>query len=562
MGPDAGLLGIPASSQKKKGAVMLRSASTNLREYVGRASLLIDRIISINVSLRSTRNPSFFLESLVKAAMDFTTAGRGGFIRMKNGDRPTIVASQNLNRLKPVQSALIGLAVARAAREGKELLSPGLKTRGRLSDRALADAGINSLVCMPAKIDDEVFGFLYLDNCLDSRFLADNLLAHVRLLCNQIAVGLSNVGIGDEGARENKGLEHGDLLFTAPTGTDHARDMIISRSRVMTTIMNQVRQVAPTDSTVLIIGETGVGKELVAKAIHNLSDRRKGPFVPTNLAALPRELVTSELFGYEKGAFTGAGERHQGRFEIAHGGSIFLDEIGDLPPEVQIKLLRVLQEGSFERLGNGKPIRSDFRVIAATHRNLGKEVEKGIFRRDLFYRLNVFPIYIPPLRDRKEDIPPLTRHFINVFCRKMHKKDSWISAGELRKLMGYQWPGNIRELEHVIERAVITMDGHGITFPDLNRAPAGLDDEDSGAVLLADVEREHIRRVLTDTGWRVGGRGGAAAILGLKPTTLFFRMKKLGIAKPPSMRLPKRARVAENRAERETRDRCLALPSR
>jgi len=524
---------------------MPRSTSTDPWGHVHRAALLIDRIININASLRTTQDASSFLESIVKAAVDFSGADRGGFFRTQSQDRPMIVANQNIGMIKTQQSALINLALTQAAREGKELLSPGLKGSGRLSERALADAGISSLVCMPAKIDDGILGFLYLDNCLHVENFDDNSLVYLRFLCNQIAVGLFSIGLFDEATKGKKSVEDGTLFCRGPIGVASTPGMIIGKSEAMNTVLNQVRQVAPTDSTVLILGETGVGKELVAKAIHNLSNRREGPFIPTCLASLPHELVTSELFGYEKGAFTGAGERHQGRFELADRGTIFLDEIGDMAPDVQIKLLRVLQEGTFERLGNGKQVRSDFRVIAATHRDLDKEIEKGVFRQDLYYRLSVFPIYIPPLRDQKEDIPLLVHHFADIFCRKMHKKISWISNDELKKLVSYQWPGNVRELEHIVERAVITMNGQGLTFPDLNKTPVGLRSRDSETMLLADVEKEHIQRILMDTGWKVGGRTGAAAILGLKPTTLFFRMKKLGIAKPSSMKLSKRASAAE-----------------
>ena len=281
------------------------------------------------------------------------------------------------------------------------------------------------------------------------------------------------------------------------------------------------------------MGETGVGKELIAKAIHNLSKRKDGPFIPVNLAALPQELVASELFGHEKGAFTGAHDRQKGRFELAHGGTIFLDEIGDLPPSVQAKLLRVLQEGSFERLGSTKQIRSDFRVIAATNKDLHKEVEKGSFRQDLYYRLNVFPVFVPPLRDRKEDIPLLVHHFIDKFSKKMGKKIGRVTNEALKALVDYSWPGNVRELEHFIERAVILSDGGKIHLP-------GLDDtlvpritgEGLPVTPLADMERGYIERILNATHWKVSGPNGAASILGMKPTTLISRMKKLGIEKP------------------------------
>ena len=536
--------------------------SRSLWGYIDRANLLIDRIININASLGAIPDMCSFLESVVKVAMDFTTATRAGFFKMEGVNRPRIVVAQNLDMVTQAQSMLISSAVTRAAREGEEVLSPGLKGRGQLSDRVLAEVGIKSLVCIPARINDQLLGLLYLDNCLEPKSFAENLLPYVRLLCNQIAIRLSNIGIYEETTNVKNGGEDEISFCSGSTGKANPFSAVIGNSEAMKAILNQVRQVAPTDSTTLIVGETGVGKELVARAIHNLSKRREGPFVPTNLAALPDDLVASELFGYEKGAFTGAGERRQGRFELADGGTIFLDEIGDMSPEVQVKLLRVLQEGTFERLGSGRPVKSNFRVIAATHRDLNKEIEKGVFRRDLYYRLNVFPIHVPPLRDRREDIPLLAHHFVDVFCRKMHKKIRWISSAELGRLIEYHWPGNVRELEHIVERAVIIMNGKGITFPDLVQTSAGFPDRELGMMSLADVEREHIRRILANTGWRVGGRNGAAAILGLKPTTLFFRIKKLGITRPSSMSLQKQARIRYGREQRtRPSDRPLAISS-
>jgi formate hydrogenlyase transcriptional activator len=286
---------------------------------------------------------------------------------------------------------------------------------------------------------------------------------------------------------------------------------------------------------VLILGETGVGKELVAKAIHNLSERRSKPFIPVNLSALPQDLVASELFGHEKGAFTGANERHIGRFELANGGTIFLDEIGDLPLTVQVKLLRVLQEGNFERLGGTKQIQSDFRVIAATNKDLRVAIRKGTFRQDLYYRLNVFPILVPPLRDRKEDIPLLIHHFIDIFSTKLRKKIGRIPSPEMNKLLNYPWPGNVRELQHLVERSVILANNKGITFffDTLSSSPDGYEGR-AGSRSLEDMEREHIKRVLNSTFWRIKGPNGAAAILKLQPSTLHSRMKKLGITKPVS----------------------------
>jgi transcriptional regulator with GAF, ATPase, and Fis domain len=336
----------------------------------------------------------------------------------------------------------------------------------------------------------------------------------------------------DEMKVRRERLEDETTFYRRELGIASPAEALIGRSDPLGRVVAQIRQVAPTDSSVLIMGETGVGKELVAKAIHNLSGRKDGPFIPVNLVALPPDLVASELFGHEKGAFTGAYGRHKGRFELADHGTIFLDEIGDLSPQVQVKLLRVLQEGTFERLGSSRPVKSDFRVVAATNKELVRQVEKGSFREDLYYRLNVFPLQVPPLRERREDIPLLAQHFLDQCCQQMGKEIKRIPNEELKKLVEYHWPGNVRELKHFIERAVILSDGLRISLSGLDHGSAHREPiESAGLLPWADMERDYLKKVLNATHWKVSGRNGAAAILGLKPTTLFFRMKKLGLRK-------------------------------
>jgi transcriptional regulator with GAF, ATPase, and Fis domain len=497
--------------------------------------VMIDRIININESLGKIQDRSSFLERVINVTMDFTMATRGAFFTVEPSGEARIVASRNLDpsMLKAEQYKLIREVVAEVAREGTELIMPEIKERNNVSDDSLLAAGINSLICMPAKLGEEKHGYLYLDNRLGRRSFPDNQLPYIRLLCNQIAVGLSNIRIYEEMRERKDRYENEATFYKQEMGIASSTETIIGKSSAIKSVINQTRQVAPTDSSVLITGETGVGKELVAKAIHNLSERRDGPFIPVNLSALPQELVVSELFGHEKGAFTGAHEKSKGRFELADGGTIFLDEIGDLPLNVQVKLLRVLQEGAFERLGSAKSIQSDFRVIAATNKDLSLEVEKGTFRQDLYYRLNVFPVYIPPLRARKDDISLIGHHFIDKFSKKMGKHIRRIPAEELKKLMEYHWPGNVRELKHLIERAVILSDGSGINLSSLLQVSAHrATGEDHSLLSLADVERDHIEKILSATHWKVSGPKGAASILGLKPTTLLFRMNKLGIKKP------------------------------
>ena len=324
-----------------------------------------------------------------------------------------------------------------------------------------------------------------------------------------------------------------DLLDDEPLHEESDFEGIVGRSSGLRQVLQLVETVARGDSTVLLLGETGTGKELVARAIHNRSRRKGRTFVKLNCAAIPSGLLESEFFGHERGAFTGAITQKIGRLELANQGSLFLDEIGDIPLELQPKLLRVLQEREFERLGSTRTTKVDVRVVAATHRDLEEMILEKQFRSDLYYRLNVVPISIPPLRERPEDIPLLVHHFVQQAARKMNKIIDKIPSGTLEALTEYRWPGNIRELENVIERAVILSPGSVLHVPlrDLqSRVAAGHDSE--RLQTLVDVEREHIRSILKETRWVLSGPRGAAARLGLNRSTLYFRMKKLGIVRP------------------------------
>jgi formate hydrogenlyase transcriptional activator len=310
-------------------------------------------------------------------------------------------------------------------------------------------------------------------------------------------------------------------------------EQIIGNSSALEAVLEQVERVAPTDSTVIIQGETGTGKELIAHAIHNLSSRCGRPFVRLNCAAIPLDLLESELFGHEKGAFTGAIAQKIGRFELADKGTLFLDEIGDIPPALQPKLLRVLQEQEFERLGSTRTHQVDVRLVAATNRDLAEMVNHGQFRSDLYYRLNVFPIQLPPLRERREDIPALVTHFVERFGRRMGREIENIPRETMSALSSYQWPGNIRELQNLIERAVI-LSNDGVLPNPLPAAGTRIIAIASAAPVttLKDSERTLILRTLEEVSWVIGGSKGAAAKLGLKRTTLIHKMQKLGISRP------------------------------
>jgi len=328
-------------------------------------------------------------------------------------------------------------------------------------------------------------------------------------------------------------LQRENIYLQEEIKTDHNFDSIITANNELKKVLRRIEQVASTSSTVLILGETGTGKELFARAIHNISDRRDRPLVKVNCAALPANLIESELFGHEKGAFTGALARKIGRFELADKGTIFLDEIGDLPLDLQAKFLRVLQDGEFERVGSPTTIKVDVRVIAATNRSLEEDIQNGTFREDLYYRLNVFPITIIPLRERRNDIPLLVNHFVKKYSARIGKKIEMVSQELMEDLKYYDWPGNVRELENVIERAVILTGSDSLQIDDL---PHGLiknqDREASDSGKLQEIEKTHIIKILKECNWVIDGNRGAARRLGLPPSSLRDRMKKLGLKRP------------------------------
>jgi formate hydrogenlyase transcriptional activator len=359
-------------------------------------------------------------------------------------------------------------------------------------------------------------------------------LEFLTLIGNQVAIAVENALAYREIAELKDRLAQEKVYLEDEIRSELNFEEIVGRSASLRKVLQEIETVAPTDSTVLIYGETGTGKELIARAIHNLSARSKSNFVKLNCAAIPTGLLESEMFGHEKGAFTGAVAQRVGRFELAHRGTVFLDEIGEIPLELQPKLLRVLQEREFERLGSSRTLYTDARLIAATNRDLAAMVEDQKFRADLFYRLNVFPVHVPALRERPEDIPLLVRHFVQHFARKMGKVVDTIPSETMNALVGYHWPGNIRELQNLVERAMILSPGPVLKVPlnDLHVQPAAAAAQQPPAAkaeTLEDVERRHILETLNATDWVISGPRGAATILGLKRSTLQARMEKLGI---------------------------------
>jgi len=414
------------------------------------------------------------------------------------------------------------------------------------NERRLAAEGIRSMCVVPLVLQGKCIGLLSLVSQQKDRY-SDEDAVFLQEVANQVTLAIQNMQSYQQIESLKARLEKENVYLREELRTEHNFEEIVGNSPAVLRALGAVDQVAPTDATVLIYGETGTGKELVARAIHNRSARASRALVNVNCSAISAGLVESELFGHMKGAFTGAFERRIGRFELANGGTIFLDEIGELSLETQVKLLRVLQEHEFEPVGSSHPVRVDVRVIAATNRNLHEAVQAGLFRSDLFYRLNVFPIELPPLRERRSDIPQLVAFYLSRFSKRLGKKIGGVSRGSMEKLMNYPWPGNIRELQNVIERAVIlsvdptlrldrdlmpvAASGGGVEIPETDAPEQRRDDLKSPNPLLTldEVDRNHILAALQHAGGVVDGPKGAARILNLHPNTLRHRMSKLGI---------------------------------
>jgi formate hydrogenlyase transcriptional activator len=417
---------------------------------------------------------------------------------------------------------------SRAFRKGETIALDAHALSGLDAGDLAVAAGFRALCDVPLVSRNRSLGVLCLGRLHDCPFTGDE-VEFLRQVAGQVAIAVENALAYRQIADLKDKLAQEKLYLEDEIRSQMNFDSIVGNSAALQKVLRQVETVAPTDSTVLIYGETGVGKELVARAIHNLSARSRNAFVKLNCAAIPTGLLESEMFGHEKGAFTGAIAQRIGRFELADHGSVFLDEVGEIALELQPKLLRVLQEREFERLGSSRTLRTNARLIASTNRDLAAMVKEQEFRMDLYYRLDVFPVHVPPLRERQEDIPLLVRHFVQQFARRMSKTIDTIPSETMNVLVRYQWPGNIRELQNLLERAVILSAGPVLKVPlaDLQTQPvsptAGKQET------LEEAERRAILDALQRSNWLVSGRKGAAALLGLKRTTLQWRMDKLGI---------------------------------
>jgi formate hydrogenlyase transcriptional activator len=443
-----------------------------------------------------------------------------------------IPADQMGSHMKP-PVPLAGSGTEYVGRTGKAYVCEDLTRETRFpEDSRLLAAGVHSYVRVPLQVRDRLVGSMSFTRPTAGPFLPHE-VELFEALARPIAAAVANALAFEEISRLSRQLQAENLALRQEIDERSMFEEIVGVSKALRDTLARVDKVAATDATVLITGETGTGKELVARAIHRHSQRAHRALVAVNCAALPASLIASELFGHEKGAFTGALQRRIGRFELAAGGSIFLDEVGELPSEVQATLLRVLQEGTFERVGGSQPVTTDARVIAATNRDLADAVAAGTFRNDLFYRLNVFPIEIPPLRQRREDIPILVEYFAARYAARLGKRFQSIEKSSMDRILDYSWPGNVRELQNVIERAAILSEGDVLRVdePLLATTPVPTNQGLPLPATLRDQERRRIEEALTQAGGRVSGARGAAALLGIPGTTLESRIKSLGIDK-------------------------------
>lgn len=494
---------------------------------------LCDEILLLSQEMSTIRDQKRLLQVILSTANRITGAERGAIFSLKkdgNASQIQLKASKNISaaqvadqRFAPVKKMIKDVA---ASSKGRILKINSEDHSIRIGNEILL-----SQICVPMIIRNKVVGVLYHDNSLFVNSFKEADLKLLSYFATQAAIALDNAEAYTKIKDLNHRLNQEKQYYKEQFDRNLDFDDIIGKSQPMLQVLNKIRQVADTGTTVLILGETGVGKEMVAWALHRHSSRKNQPFIKVLCNALPESLISSEFFGHEKGAFTGSVQRRIGRFELADGGSIFLDEIGDLQLDIQTQLLQVLQSKKFERVGGSETIRSDFRLITATNRDLAEAVKSKKFRSDLYYRLNIFPIYVPPLRERKEDIPLLAYHFLRIYAGRIGKTFDGIPQDEMKKLMHYNWPGNIRELEGIIERGVVLSNGPYFQVPELyvgreERVDSGLD------ATLKEMERSHILQALQKTGWKVRGQGGAAQLLDINYSTLNYQMRKLGIVRP------------------------------
>ena len=494
--------------------------------------LLLQAIVEMGETIGTIRDRNRLFEQIITLIMRFTMARRGALFLVDDDGKLNIAASRNFgirgNHQKEITVKVAMSEAVFASGEGvihKEVLVTDAGTGEIGSEEGWA-------IVSPIRFKAQVFGVVYLDGKSKPVNAQAHSLRFLALIGSQVGLALDNLRAYEEISSLKDRLSE-ETFFIREQQYGHAvkpgAEQIKGESEALRKTLDQLAKVAPTDSVVLITGETGSGKELIASALHRMSLRAQGPFIPVNVSAMPDTLVMTELFGHEKGAFTGADKRRLGRFELARGGTLFLDEVQSLSLDAQVKLLRVIETGKFERVGGAETIESDFRLVAACNQDLEKLVDEGKFRADLYFRLNVFPIHVSPLRERESDIPILAMYFLEMFKQKFHKEQiQGISKQSMQKLKEYYWPGNVRELQHVIERAVILTDGGLLVIPDLETGENAKPKREN-FVTLEEMERNYIVEVLRQCNWRVSGPHGAAVVLDINPQTLYARLRKLGI---------------------------------
>ena len=486
-------------------------------------------IEALNREIVGIRDYRQLVQRLLARINQLTGAERGALFDVVDGEA-VLTAAVVLTK-DDVESDEFGQArvmIQRAAASGQPEIYERDELAG-LDEQDQQHASMRSGFCLPMYLGDRVVGVLYHDNCLLQGRISEADFPALLPLVGLAAIAIDNARAYEEIQRLNKQLNRERDYYQKELEADQHTSSFIGNSTAIRKVFGRITQVASSNATVLVLGETGVGKEHVARAIHEASDRRQAPFVRVDCNSLSESLISSEMFGHEKGAFTGALQRRIGRFELADGGTLFLDEIGNLSAEIQAALLRVLETREFQRVGGNADIRSDFRLITATNEDLAVRVREGTFRQDLFYRLNVYPIQVPPLRDRRDDIPLLAHYYLAQFSAEAGKKVDRIDAASLERLQAYDWPGNVRELKNLIERAVLLSTDTYLLLPEFGAEPASETLRDD--MTLAELERQHILQTLGRTGGKIDGRGGAAERLGLHHNTLRSRMKKLGIVR-------------------------------
>jgi transcriptional regulator with GAF, ATPase, and Fis domain len=504
----------------------------DLRRYLeeeDRGKTLSRIMVEVGNTLGTIREENELLKRIINLIMRLVRAERGGFFLVDDKGDLELGVSRNLDLGMVFNSQFIEnyRVMKKVAHTGQEILMTGDIRKTRDNSKP---TDVGWIFCFPVILQDRLLGVLYLDCTLIAQPFPERDIPVLKAIGNQMAVAIDNARAYEEIALLKDRLEEKTKIYRLDQPPPPSLQEIIGKTEAIQSVIRQIQKVAQTDSSVLITGETGVGKGLVARAIHQVSQRKDGPFISVNTASLAPSLIASELFGHERGAFTGAIQRHIGRFELADGGTFFLDDLDVLSLEIQSKILRILQEKELERVGGTKTIRSDFRLITATNQSLRKMIKEGRFRSDLYYRLNVFPIHIPPLRERKDDIPLLAMHFLGLYRTKMGKKVEGISESQMAQLVEYDWPGNVRELRHIIERAVIMSEGPSLRLPSLKEFTP-TENITKEHLTWEEMERSYLVKILEICSGRVSGDKGAAKVLNLKPATLYSKIRRLGITR-------------------------------